>query len=180
MGFNVVGNQGEWILREQAGAASAVINRLVEIVIVILMALLVADVWVGVLDRYLFKWQLNFPEILARYLMIWTALLAISVGIARREHIGLTILIDHLPANLRRLVLMTCDVLALGLFVWAAIYGFQFAMSGISRRALIFGMSLAPAFAAVPVAAGLAAIQLALCLVRDAGEFEVKDQAGEV
>lgn len=163
-----------------AGRISTALNRAVDAVVVVLLAALVLDVWVGVVDRYIFHWQLPWPEIMARYLMIWVALLAISCGIARRDHIGLTILIDRFPEALRRVVLIACDVLALGLFVWTFFYGLQFAISGASRNAMIFGMSMAPAFAAVPVAAALASAQLALCLVRDAGRYTVHDQAAEV
>ena len=167
-------------MRDLAGATSRALNRVVEALVVILMAVLVGDVWIGVLDRYLFHWQFNWPEILARYLMIWVALLAISCGIARREHIGLTTLIDRFPPGLRRASLMACDVLAFGLFVWVVFYGVKFAISGASRFAMIFDMSMAPAFSAVPVAGALAAIQLALCLVRDGGRNAVHGTAPEV
>ncbi len=146
---------------------------------VLIIVALVLDVWVGVLDRYIFKWQLNWPEIMARYLMIWAALLAVSCGIARREHIGLTILIDRLPGGVRRTILIGCDLLALALFAWTLWYGVQFAISGANRYAMIFGMSMAPAFSAVPAAAAMAAIQLALCVVRDGGRYALPDQAGE-
>ncbi|RAI02020.1 C4-dicarboxylate ABC transporter permease [Acuticoccus sediminis] len=167
-------------MREFAGTASLVLNRVVEAVVVVLMALLVLDVWIGVADRYVFRWQLNWPEILARYLMIWMALLAISCAIARREHIGLSILVDRLPVPLRRAALMLCDVLAIGLFLYVVWYGVGFALGGLNRRAMIFGMSMAPAFAAVPAAAAMSAIQLALCLVRDGGRQALVAQGSEV
>ena len=166
-------------MREFAGTASAVLNRIVEVVVVVLMAALVLDVWIGVADRYVFRWQLNWPEILARYLMIWMAFLAISCAIARREHIGLTILIDRLPMALRRSALILCDILALGLFLYVLWYGVGFAMGGANRRAMIFDMSMAPAFAAVPAAAAMCVIQLALCMIRDGGRNTVRFEAGE-
>ncbi|WMS43945.1 TRAP transporter small permease [Acuticoccus sp. MNP-M23] len=167
-------------MRQLAGNASLVLNRVVEAVVVILMALLVLDVWVGVMDRYIFHWQLNWPEILARYLMIWMAFLAISCGIARREHIGLSILIDRLPVPLRRGALILCDILAIGLFLYVLWYGIGFASSGLNRRSMIFGMSMAPAFAAVPAAAALSVLQLALCMVRDGGRQAMVAQGSEV
>ncbi|WP_075219654.1 TRAP transporter small permease [Acuticoccus yangtzensis] len=167
-------------MREFAGLASHRLNQVVEAVVVLLMALLVLDVWVGVMDRYMFRWQLPWPEIMARYLMIWMALLAISCGIARREHIGLSIVIDRLPVVLRRGALVLCDVLAIGLFLYVLYYGIGFAMGGATRRAMIFGMSMAPAFAAVPAAAALCALQLGLCMVRDGGSQSIIDQGGEV
>lgn len=156
------------------------LNRMVEAFIVLLLAALVLDVWIGVLDRYIFHWQLPWPEIMARYLMIWVALLAISCGISRREHIGLTILIDLLPLQLRRAVLIFCDLAALVLLLWTFWYGIQFAISGASRFALILGMSMAPAFAAVPAAAAISSIQLVLSMIRDRGDYALPDQAQEV
>ena len=167
-------------MRQLAGWLSDRINRVVELVLIVLMALLVIDVWVGVADRYVFRWQFNWPEPLARYLMIWIVLLAISAGISRREHIGLTLLIDFLPVRVRRLCLIVSDVLALGLFAYLCWYGIGFALGGMTRQAMIFGMSLGPAYAAVPVAAGLACVQLALVILRDLGDNRVKDQAGKV
>ena len=166
-------------VRHRMGLLSSWLNSLIERVVIIIMAALVLDVWIGVLDRYIFHWQFNWPELLARYLMIWAALLAISIGIHRREHIGLTFVIDRLPSRVRQTILILGDFLALLLFSWVLIYGIQFAITGTSRVALIFGMSMAPAFAAVPVAAGLAALQLFLTMVRDWGAFEVSNQAGE-
>jgi len=165
-------------MREFAGAMSAALNRVVEFAVVILMTALVLDVWIGVADRYVFKWQLNWPETLARYLMIWMAFLAISCAIARREHIGLTILIDHLPAGLRRSSLILCDLLAFGLFLYVLWYGIDFAIAGANRQAMIFGMSMAPAFSAIPAAAALCAIQLALCVIRDGGTQHIAHEAG--
>ena len=71
------------------------LNRFVEIAVVVLMVLLVLDVWLGVLVRYFVDLPLTFTEEAARYLMIWMALLAVSIGIARREHIGVLILFDR-------------------------------------------------------------------------------------
>ncbi|WP_258549036.1 hypothetical protein [Thalassospira profundimaris] len=39
------------------------LNWLVERVIAVLMLALVLDVWLGVVDRYLVHWQLNWPAI---------------------------------------------------------------------------------------------------------------------
>ena len=166
-------------MRKTAGNVSASLNRAVEFIVVILMAVLVVDVWIGVLDRYLFHWQLPWPEILARYLMIWTVLLAVSCGIARREHIGLTIVLFRLPDGLRRAALIASDMLAIVLFLYVLWFGYGFAASGLNRQAMIFDMSMMPAFAAIPAAAALCALQLALVLVRDGGEHLVADQAGE-
>lgn len=167
-------------MRRLADRASHFLNKGVEALLIILMAALVLDVWIGVADRYFFHWQLPWPGVLARYLMIWMALLAISCAIVRREHIGLTLLIHKLPVGLRRCVLIFSDLIVLGLFLYLCWYGIAFASSGLSRNSMIFGLSLAPAFTAVPVAAGLAAVQTLLVLVRDMGNQRIVHEAGEV
>lgn len=156
-------------MREWATVASDRINRVVEAVVAALMLLLVLDVWLGVVDRYYFRWQLPWPETLARYLMIWAAMLAVSSGIARREHIGLTAFVDVLPLAVRRMLLIAMDVLALALFLYVFWYGIPFAQSGAPRQAMIFDASLLPFYAAIPVAAAIASVQLTLVLIRDLG-----------
>lgn len=158
------------MIGEFAGRLSHQINRGTEVLLAALMVALVLDVWIGVVDRYFFHWQLPWPEVLARYLMIWAAMLAVSSGIARREHIGLTALIDKLPAMLRRAVLIAVDLLALALFLYVFWYGIGFAASGASRQAMIFGVSLQPFYAAIPVSAAIASVQMVLVLLRDMGK----------
>lgn len=152
-----------------ARMASARLNTVTEAVVALLMLLLVLDVWLGVIDRYYFHWQLPWPEVMARYLMIWAAMLAISCGIARREHIGLTAFLNLWPLPVQRVVLIVMDVLALALFLYVLGYGLGFSASGATRQAMIFGLSLEPFYAAIPVSAALASVQLVLVLIRDLG-----------
>ena len=156
-------------MREQAALWSLRINQVVEAIVAGLMLSLVLVVWIGVMDRYYFSWQLPWPEVVARYLMIWAAMLAVSSGISRREHIGLTAFIDILPEKLRHALLVLIDCLSLSLFAYLAYFGIGFALSGAPREAMIFGVSLLPFYAAIPVAAGVCCVQLVLVLVRDLG-----------
>lgn len=164
------GEVGEEVVDVTAKKISEVINKGVEAVVIALMVALVLDVWIGVVDRYYFRWQLPWPETLARYLMIWAAMLAVSSGIARREHIGLTAIINSLPKKIRQAILIIMDVLTLALFAYVFWFGIGFAISGGARQAMILGMSLQPFYAAIPVAAFLAVVQTILALVRDAGQ----------
>ncbi|WP_282605648.1 TRAP transporter small permease [Pelagibius sp. Alg239-R121] len=164
-------------MRETAGRLSEQLNWLIERIVALLMVLLVLDVWLGVIDRYLVHWQLPWPEVVARYLMIWAALLAVSCGIARREHIGLSILIERIPVPLRRSVLVAMDAVAFLLFLYIAWFGLSFASGGGSRQAMIFGMTLALPFAAIPTSAALAMIQIFLTAIRDLGTQSLSGQA---
>jgi len=164
-------------LRGSCGTLSHRLNVAVEAIVALLMLLLLLDVWLGVTDRYVLGLQLPWPETLARYLMIWAALLAVSSGIARREHIGLGMLVERLPRPLRRAALLFTDALALALFCYLFYYGVGFGASGFEREAMIFGMSLGPAYSAIPAAAFVCALQMLLVLIRDAGEQTMRADA---
>jgi TRAP-type transport system small permease protein len=166
-------------MRRFAALASGRLNGAIEAVVGLMMLLLVLDVWLGVADRYLFRWQLPWPEELARYLMIWAAMLAVSCGIARREHIGLTFLVDAFPASLRRASLVAMDIAALTLFLYVFWYGIDFGLSGFKREAMIFGMSLGPAYMAIPVAAGISTLQMLLVTLRDLGDHGLLGNADD-
>ena len=143
------------------------------------MVALIIDVWIGVIDRYWFHWQLPWPETLARYLMIWAAMLAVSSGIARREHIGLTALLTALSERPRHVILIGMDILAIALFTYVLWFGIGFAQSGATRQALIFGATLEPFFWAIPASAFLAVVQLVLVMLRDCGTQLTEEGASQ-
>lgn len=143
----------------------------------LLLALLVLDVWLGVVVRYLLPLDLTFMEEAARYLMIWVALLAVSSGIPRREHIGVQVLFERFPPAVRRVLLATIDALAFVFFVFLALYGLGLVERGGKTFTMIYGMSKALPFAAVPVGATLAAVQLLLVALRDQARLRRAPQA---
>ncbi|WP_418320210.1 TRAP transporter small permease [Piscinibacter sakaiensis] len=133
----------------------------------VLLAVLILDVWLGVFARYILPLPITFMEEAARYLMIWVALLAVSSCIPRREHIGVQVLFERLPAAIRRHLLLLLDLLGIVFFLFLAFYGVGLVERGAKTFTMISGMSKALPFAAVPVGATLAAIQLALVAIRD-------------
>jgi TRAP-type C4-dicarboxylate transport system permease small subunit len=143
------------------------VNWLVERVCVALLVLLVLDVWLGVLARYVIPLPLTFTEELARYLMIWMALLAVSSAIAHREHIGVAFVFERLPAPARRWLAVAFDVIGFLFFGALFVYGLGFAERGMTRLTMIYAIPKGYAFAGVPLAAFFACLQLALMGVHD-------------
>ena len=158
--------------------ASARLNWLVERVCAVLLIVLVLDVWLGVFARYVVPMPITFTEEAARYLMIWTALLAVSSGIARREHIGVQLLFEKLPPGVRRWGLLAFDALALLFFGFLVVFGIDMVERGTRSFTMIYGMTKALPFAAVPVSAALACVQLLLVALRDQARFGVDTDRG--
>lgn len=156
------------------------ISHIVEIIVVALMVLLVLDVWLGVIVRYFIDLPLTFTEEAARYLMIWMALLAISIGISRREHIGVLILFDQMGDIGRHVLLAIFDLLGLFLFGFLLFYGVEFAIGGMQRLTMIYGFPKALPFAAVPVSCAIACLQLVLSGIRDQAKLYVEGGQGSI
>ena len=152
---------------ETARKWSLRVNWGVERVCVALLVVLVLDVWLGVLVRYVIPLPLTFTEELARYLMIWMALLAVSSGIAYREHIGVEFIFSRLPASGRRWLAVAFDVIGFAFFFALFWYGISFAEKGMSRFSMIYAMPKGYAFAGVPLAALVACVQMALIGIHD-------------
>jgi len=154
-------------LADKAIIASRQVNWYVERACVVLLVLLVLDVWLGVLARYVLPFQLTFTEELARYLMIWMALLAVSSGISHREHIGVLLVFERFPPNVRKWLAVVFDLIALVFFAVIFIYGLGMVDRGFSRFTMIEGIPKAYPFMGVPLAALMACVQLLLVAVHD-------------
>jgi TRAP-type C4-dicarboxylate transport system permease small subunit len=154
-------------LSDKAAAISAALNKAVELVCAAIIAVLILDIWIGVFGRYVFELPVTWAEELARYLMIWAALLAVSCGVARREHVAVTALLHSLPPLIRRWIAVGIDALAFAFFAFLGYFGIGMTQQGATQYATIFEMTMLVPFASVPVSSALICAQLALTGIRD-------------
>lgn len=140
--------------------ASGRLNRIAEVTCALLVGLMVLVVWLGIVDRYFVGANITWTEEFARYVMIWAALLAVSCGARKREHIGFNLLVDRLPERLRQLLANVVDLVSVLFFVYLVVYGLRMTIDGAHQYATIFGMTMMVPFAAVPVSAFLTVIQI--------------------
>lgn len=142
-------------------------NWLVERICALLVGTMVLVIWFGVVERYLLHLGFTWTEEFSRYVMIWAALLAVSCGAYYREHIGLDLVRQRLPATRRRYLVVTLDLIGVAFFGFLTVYGMGMAASGKDQYATIFGMTMLVPFAAVPVSAALTAFQIFAAMIRD-------------
>ena len=164
---------------ETAHRLSMRVNWGVERFCVALMVVLVLDVWLGILARYVLPFRLTFTEELARYLMIWMALLAVSSGFAHREHIGVMFVFDRFPPQMKRWLALAFDIIAFAFFAYLLIQGIGFVERGFGRFTMIFGVPKGYPYIGVPLAAFLACVQLVLVAIRDFLVFGEEQKTGE-
>ena len=81
------------------------LNRVLEVFLVFLMAVLVIDVLWQVFSRYLLSSPSSFTDELAGFLLIWVGVLGAAYVAGRKEHLAIDILIQRSPPARQRLLL---------------------------------------------------------------------------
>jgi TRAP-type transport system small permease protein len=86
---------------------------LVERVCVALMAVLVADVFLGVWSRYVMRATFQWYDEVARLCFVWMIFLGAAVAVRRGAHFRLHLLIDRFGASARRRVDLVVTVIVI-------------------------------------------------------------------
>ena len=81
------------------------LNRVLEVFLVFLMAVLVLDVLWQVFSRYLLSSPSSFTDELAGFLLIWVGVLGAAYVAGRKEHLAIDILLQKSPPARQRLLL---------------------------------------------------------------------------
>jgi len=72
------------------------INRIIEVVLVVIFALLVLDVLWQVFGRYVLNQSFSFTEEFARFALIWLSILGAAYLNGKREHLSMDYLLQKL------------------------------------------------------------------------------------
>ncbi|MEO9511289.1 MAG: TRAP transporter small permease [Flavobacteriaceae bacterium] len=78
------------------------INKILEVLLVIIFAILVLDVAWQVFSRYVLNRSFSFTEELARFSLIWLSILGAAYLNAKREHLSMDFLYKKLPEGKRK------------------------------------------------------------------------------
>ncbi|SFU16752.1 TRAP-type C4-dicarboxylate transport system, small permease component [Pseudovibrio denitrificans] len=162
-------------MRSFCGQASRIIDLALNKIIIVMFAILLLDVWFAVLDRYVFKWQIIWTEEAARYLMVWTMLLAVATAMYRRQHVFISFIYEKVPPRQRLILAAFIDLISIAVFLAIAILSISFSFKALGTQTSIFGMPLTIPHAAVGVSFFLTAVQLVLMFIRDFGKLPVPE-----
>ena len=93
------------------------LNRVLELLLIILMTVLVLDVLWQVFSRYLLSSPSSFTDELAGFLLIWVGVLGAAYVAGRKEHLAIDILIQRSPpARQRKLLYLIHSLILLFAF----------------------------------------------------------------
>ncbi len=108
---------------------------------------------VNVLSRYLFNSPLFFAEELALLILVWMGYLAIAYTVSRDKQIGMGLVVDNLPDQPKRIVLIVVDVIMLVIsciLLWSTVQWLQ--SSSVSyERAIAMDLPKWPFYLVIPV-----------------------------
>lgn len=79
------------------------ITKVLEKVLIVLMATIVLDVTWQIFTRFILKDPSSFTEELAGFLLIWIGLLGASYALYTRAHLGIDVLVQKMPEEKRHL-----------------------------------------------------------------------------
>ena len=134
---------------------SNLINRLTEIILVIVLTAMAVAVFLQVIFRYVLNFPLFWTEEFARYCLVWSSLLGSAVAVKRGQHIAVTILLERFPPTLRRMInvmaLISVAVI-LTIILWGGIQLVAITRAQISPALRV---SMSVPYLAVPVGAAL-------------------------
>ena len=158
------------------------LERIIEYPVFLLSIVMTAVVLLGVVSRYIVRSPLGWTEELARYLMIWMALLSVALCIWRHEHVGVTMFVKKLPRLPAKILIFASNGLIV-YFLWVlTTYGFTMAEGGKAQLSTALHTSMYWWLLSVPVSAALCFVML-LCKMtldirrRDLDEILMSEEA---
>lgn len=136
-----------------------IVDNLTHILIFVLLAVMVANTAVSVFYRYVLNNAISWSEEASRYLMIWLGFFGMSLATRDRAHVGITFVVNALPAPLRRFFLYLVDLIVLAFLVLLLILSIReiHASQGQTTAALLLPMAIP--YAAVTTGASLMLLQ---------------------
>ena len=150
---------------------SDLLNKVVTQLCLVSMAGMTIVVLLGVFFRYVVRMPLSWTEELSRYLMIWAASLAISLGIKGNDHVGLTILVDTAKSKFAKVILETAIFFVTLIFLVIMIYySIQMVIEAKWQISQGLGITMVLPTLAIPVSMIIGLIQLVSRYILDLGK----------
>ena len=127
------------------------VNKILDGVSVLCMVLILLLVIVQVAMRYLFNSPLTWSEELAVFVMIWLTFIGSLICMRDKEHIEVTILVDHLPRPLQRIVVAFSRLASVFFLLVVAYYGFELVMENMTVTSPANKISMGLVYTIIPL-----------------------------
>lgn len=99
------------------------IDKILEVTLVVLLLVLVADVLWQVISRYILPTPSSFTDELAGYLLIWVGVLGSAYVAGLQEHLAIDLLLQRSSAKVQRRLIIVINIIVLLFAVAVMIVG---------------------------------------------------------
>jgi C4-dicarboxylate transporter DctQ subunit len=157
-------------------ALSRELNRWAEWLMAALLAALAVLVGVQIAGRFLFGYSIFWSDELARFLLVWSAFLGMSVGVRRGAHPAVDSLVRRLPSRWARIVFAVGLACALAFFLIMVGHGTLLVQRTWLQRSPSLGLRMGVPYLSAPVTGLLMCLHtMALALRRGTARARVGD-----
>jgi C4-dicarboxylate transporter DctQ subunit len=154
-------------VRQISGQVSHISEKVVQYILVGMVAMMTIIIIVQVFMRYLFLYSLSWSEEVARYLMIWVSFLGASLALKWGFHIGVELVLTRIPEKARVWVILVAKLGILLFLVFFTIGGFRVSWSVRDQDSPALLFSMFYAYLSAPVGGVFMTIQLLNSMVED-------------
>ncbi len=134
------------------------LHRLLELLLVLLLAFMVIAVFANVVLRYAFHSGIASVEELSRFAFVWATFIGGVILMREQGHLGFDSLSRKLGPNGQLACKVLSDVLIIGVALFLAWGGWQQLLANLGKHAQVSGLPMAWFFAVGPVAGILMAL----------------------
>jgi len=129
-------------------------------VLIAMVAVMTVVVFLQVLYRYVFAQSLQWSEELARYLFVWLSIFGAALALQKKGHFGLDLFYRKLSTRLQRFIKFPVYLL-MGIVIFVILFhGIILVQKTALQESPAMGISMAWAYASLPVGGALMAIHL--------------------
>jgi len=131
---------------------SLVADKGCRFLLAVMMIVMVSDVLLGVINRFIFKFSLSGTEELARFLMVWISMLGGAIALRLGAHVAVTFVLVRLRA-MQRWVVVFNSMVVLAFLLLVTVYGFKLCLSQSRQLSPVMRLSMFWFYLALPVGA---------------------------
>ena len=133
----------------------AALGNVVEGVCLLLMVALTFDLMLGVFSRYVLVRTFTWYDEIARICFVWVVFLGAAVGVRRRSHFRLHLLVDRLPRHAQRAIAVLGQLVVIGFAAALVQQGWAFVELGSFQQTPVMGLSKSWVYLAMPTGGAL-------------------------
>lgn len=153
----------DWVSRQY--------QKVLRPLLVTLYSILSVIVVYAVFMRYVMNDSPSWSEEMARYIMVWSALLAMSIALREHRHIGLTTLVERLWGKYTKYAFFAADLAIIAFFGVLLYTGIDMTLFVAKQSSPSMNWPMWIPYMAVPVGAFLVVIEALILALKKFGKL---------